>query len=455
MASVTLVPSGNTGLSNMSVDSSHPIDRGYTDASSTTYTRFNITASRTAEVYFTFDTSNIPANATITSVSARGKAKVSSTTRVTNTVMQFYSGTTAKGSNRTFASTTASTQTITVGSWTRSELSNLRLKIGGTASSSSSSKRIDFYGADITIEYTAGNVPVTGVTLDKATDTIETGETTTLTETVAPSNATNKNVSWSTSNASVATVSGGVVTGVSAGTARITVTTEDGGFTAHCDVTVTAAVTYEYVLTSTMQVGKTYLIADGSSGSVHLLTNESGGSRQLVGLSATVSGNKITLTGSQKAKAEFECVRYTSGNDNTITVKSDNKYLYTDNANGLRMNAPATLDRFWHYRDNKFWQFKSTASDGYDDTSSEYKYYIQLSGSNFTDNHVTSPSIEDSNIPLVYIFTPYVPSSEALYFKNNGSWTEATHVYKKVNGAWVEQADLTTVFDPTKKYIKG
>lgn len=455
MASKTLVPSGYTGLSNMTIDSGYPIDRGYTDASSSTYTRFNITASRTAEVYFTFDTSNIPANATITSVSARGKARVSSTTRVSNTVMQFYSGTTAKGSNRTFASTTASTQTITAGTWTRSDLNDLRLKIGGTASSSSSSKRIDFYGADITIEYTAGTVHVTSVSLDKNASTLEAGETETLTATVLPADATDKTVSWSSSNTSVATVSNGVVTAVSAGSARITATTTDGGYTAYCDYTITPAVTYEYELVTTMQVGKTYLIADGSSGSVHLLTNESGGSRQLVGLSATVSGNKITLTGAQKAKAEFECVRYTTGNDNTITVKSDNKYLYTDNSNGLRMNAPATLDRFWHYRDNKFWQFKSTASDGYDDTSSEYKYYIQLSGSNFTDNHVTSPSVQDSNLPLVYIFTPYVPSSEKIYFKNAGTWAEATHVYKKVSGSWVEQADLSTVFDPTKKYIKG
>lgn len=455
MPSVTLVPSGYTGLSNMTIDSTYTIDRAYTNSSSTTYARFDVTQSRTGEVYFTFDTSEIPANATINSVSAKGKARVSSTTRVTNTVMQFYSGGTAKGSNSTFASTTASQQTISVGTWTRAELNNLRLKIGGTASSSSSSRRIDFYGADITIDYTASNVPVTGVSLDKSSDSIEVGETTTLTETVSPSNATNKNVSWSTSNSAVATVSSGVVTAVSAGTARITVTTADGGYTAYCDITVTPAITYEYALATTMEVGKTYLIADGSSGSVRLLTNESGGSRQLVGMAVTVSNGRITITGGQKAKAEWECVRYTSGNDNTITVRSDNKYLYSDNASGLRTNAPTTLDRFWHFRENKFWQFKSTSSDGYTDTSSEYKYYLERTGNNFTDNHVTSPSIEDSDIPLVYIFTPYVPSSETIYFKDNGTWVSATKVFKKINGSWVEQADLTSVFDSTKNYVKG
>jgi uncharacterized protein YjdB len=57
---------------------------------------------------------------------------------------------------------------------------------------------------------------------------------------VAPTDATNKEVSWSTSDAAKATVENGKVTGVAAGTATITVTTEDGDKTASCAVTVTA-----------------------------------------------------------------------------------------------------------------------------------------------------------------------------------------------------------------------
>lgn len=437
----------------MSIDSGYPINRAYTNADSTTYARFNLNASSTASVYLTFDTSDIPDGATISSVTARGKARVSSTTRVTNTVMQLYSSTTAKGSNRTFASTTASTQTITAGTWTLSELRNLRLKVGGKASSSTSSKRIDFYGADVTVTYTASNVPVTGVSLDKSTDSVEIGSTITLTETVAPSNATNKTVSWSTSNSSVATVAGGVVTGVSAGSAVITVTTQDGGFTDTCTVTVTPAVTYTFVPASSMVVGKQYLIANGNSGTVHLLTDESGGSRTLIGVATTVTDGKIIITGAIKNRTLFNCVRYTSGNDVTITVEKNSKYLYCDNSNGLRMNAPSTLDRFWHYRSNKFWQFKSTTSDGYTDTSSEYKYYLQESSGNFTDNHVTTTSIANSTIPAIYIFEEYTPSTETAYIKLNGTWTTASKVYKKVGGSWQEQSDLTNVFDAGTNYI--
>lgn len=84
-------------------------------------------------------------------------------------------------------------------------------------------------------------VSATGVSLDKTSAEIAVGATETLVATVAPANATNKTVTWKSSNTSVATVADGVVTGVAAGTATITATTEDGGFTATCTVTVKEA----------------------------------------------------------------------------------------------------------------------------------------------------------------------------------------------------------------------
>ena len=77
-------------------------------------------------------------------------------------------------------------------------------------------------------------VAVTGVTLDKSEAALKIGETATLKATVAPENATNKNVSWTSSDEAVATVKDGVITAVAAGKATITVTTEDGQKTARC-----------------------------------------------------------------------------------------------------------------------------------------------------------------------------------------------------------------------------
>ncbi|AEI40448.1 GH32 C-terminal domain-containing protein [Paenibacillus mucilaginosus] len=82
--------------------------------------------------------------------------------------------------------------------------------------------------------------PASGVTLSPASLQVTEGGKKSLHATVAPSNATNKNVTWTSSNPGVATVVNGVVTGKSAGTATITATTRDGARTASSAVTVAA-----------------------------------------------------------------------------------------------------------------------------------------------------------------------------------------------------------------------
>jgi putative hemolysin len=86
----------------------------------------------------------------------------------------------------------------------------------------------------------SSSVKVTGVTLNKNTLSLTVGGSETLTPAIQPSNATNKNVSWNSSNTTVATINNGTVNALAAGTATITVTTQDGGKTAQCTVTVTS-----------------------------------------------------------------------------------------------------------------------------------------------------------------------------------------------------------------------
>jgi uncharacterized protein YjdB len=84
-------------------------------------------------------------------------------------------------------------------------------------------------------------VNVTGVKLDKSTLSLEEGATGNLVATVAPSTASDKTVTFASSDAAIATVDNtGKVTAVKAGNADITVTTKDGGKTAKCELTVTA-----------------------------------------------------------------------------------------------------------------------------------------------------------------------------------------------------------------------
>jgi len=113
----------------------------------------------------------------------------------------------------------------------------------------------------ITITAPSTTVAVTGVSLNKTSTTLTVGETETLTATVVPTNATNKNVSWTSSNTSVASVSNGVITAKAAGTATITVKTADGSKTATCTVTVNAPVVENApnvkIVSATGKAGKT------------------------------------------------------------------------------------------------------------------------------------------------------------------------------------------------------
>jgi uncharacterized protein YjdB len=98
------------------------------------------------------------------------------------------------------------------------------------------------YTFNVTVNNT-GDVIVTGVTLDKPSLSLTEGEVgDTLSAVIAPANATNKTVNWSSSDETVATVVNGVVTPVGEGTAVITVTTTDGSFTASSVVNVSAPI---------------------------------------------------------------------------------------------------------------------------------------------------------------------------------------------------------------------
>ncbi|RRD63122.1 Ig-like domain-containing protein [Tannerella forsythia] len=80
---------------------------------------------------------------------------------------------------------------------------------------------------------------VTGVALNETELTLSQGQTQKLTATITPSEARNKNVTWRSSNKTIASINEqGVVTAISPGTTKITVETEEGGFTASCNITV-------------------------------------------------------------------------------------------------------------------------------------------------------------------------------------------------------------------------
>ena len=94
-------------------------------------------------------------------------------------------------------------------------------------------------GFSASAEITVIPVRVTGVSISPKAASVGLGHTIQLTASIKPSNAANKNLSWSVSDETIISVDDqGTVTGLSLGTATVTVTTEDGGFTASAEITV-------------------------------------------------------------------------------------------------------------------------------------------------------------------------------------------------------------------------
>ena len=165
--------------------------------------------------------------------------KITTDSLPNGTVGEFYTATLeATGNNITWSAsglpdglTLNSDGTIT-GTPTAEGTSTVTVKAENSAGSTSK---------DYTLNIKPATVPVTGLELNKNSLTLQEKGSDTLTVTVKPADATNQDVTWQSSNTSIATVSAdGTVTAISAGTATITATAADGsGVSASCTLTVT------------------------------------------------------------------------------------------------------------------------------------------------------------------------------------------------------------------------
>ena len=192
----------------------------------------------------------------------------------------------------------------------------------------------------IVCEYSTGGeddpVAVTGVSLNKNSTSIVVGSTETLTATVSPSDATDKSVTWKSysdsdctvESSAVASVSSGVVTAVSAGTAYVQVKTTDGSFTATCTVTVTAPVYKEFekiTAVGDLEAGKKYVVGN-EGGTIFMSSTQNSNNRGQT--SASASNNKVTET------ASMEVLELDGSTDEwTLSATKEAGYLYAVSGN--------------------------------------------------------------------------------------------------------------------------
>jgi uncharacterized protein YjdB len=209
---------------------------------------------------------------------------------------------------------------------------------------------------------TTSTVGVTGVSVSPTTASIAIGGTTALIANVTPTNATNKSVSWSSSNTSVATVSSsGVVTGVAAGSVTITVTTVDGARTATCAVTVTTSIvpvtsvsvsptTASITTGSTTTLTATVLPTNATNKNVTWATSNSAVATMssagiVTGVTAGSATITVTTVDQGKTATCAVTVSGTATGDNlgnhtaTLNIKLNDKWLSNDGGNeGIRID---------------------------------------------------------------------------------------------------------------------
>lgn len=160
-------------------------------------------------------------------------------------------------------------------------------------------------------------VPVESVSLDKNTLSLSVGGTGTLVAAVNPSNATDKTITWTTSNGSVATVYNGVVTANGVGTAVLTATA--GGKSASCTVTVTqatsATITIDRGYAAVNKGGTVTLTATCSGGAVSWASSNTSVATVSNGVVTGVAKGEATVTascGSASVSATVRVTDYTS-----------------------------------------------------------------------------------------------------------------------------------------------
>jgi len=151
--------------------------------------------------------------------------------------------------------------------------------------------------ASVTVKAAVTGVPVTGVTLDNETFSLNVGEMMAVNATVFPAEATNKAIVWTSSEPTVASVSNGVITALKAGTAVITATTVDGGFTD----TVTVIVSQSASATANAVVYTETAAANLAPGAVFTYDVLLSGTYDGYSLTLMTAQNGITVTGVEKS----------------------------------------------------------------------------------------------------------------------------------------------------------
>lgn len=442
MATMRLVPS-TYYRSNSSYVSVTDADNMYTNTDSDTYASVRNSRSSTSNTYYCylrgFNFSDIPADAEVTGFAVKIKASESYMSTSSSYRMSLYNGTTSIGSTTVTSSLSTSVKTLdfpipSTLTWEtiKGYGANFGIRIPLRRSSTSSNSYVYVYGAEIEVTYT---VPVYyDVTINNSTSA-----TVTATDT-NPLEGTDVEIRSNT-------LSG--------------ITIKDNGVDVTSQFTQRSETAESY---SVVNVGSYGFTLNSSTG--YYVSNNKGVSKTAavcrvdfhVPVSATITFTYINYAEQGYDFGVFGNIDvalsnnyYTAGSSGaTIT---DSSYKLACNTSSHNTSSAQTLTYDMSAGEHSIWvkYSKDDASDANNDTL-QFKVAITLNEP-FTPGQYYGYDILNISADHVIVVTGGGDTSK-IYVKLNGSWVEATP-YKKVNGSWVLQTDVTSVFDSTKKYIKG
>ena len=277
-------------------------------------------------------------------------------------------------------------------------------------------------------------IVVTGVAIDKSTISLITGNSEQLTATVSPVDAEDKNVLWFTSDATIASVRDGLVDGVSAGVATITVETVDGAFTSTCTVTVNDEVinvsgitldkaTASIIVGETEQLNASVTPIDATDNSVMWSSSENSvASVSQTGLVLGISSGVATITTTTTDGAKSATCEFTVSSVGTITdimTKGTLMTTSTGSGEGVGIDIATNSAGVPYLALNKY------DSELYSKASTEVWTYGGISWTKFggsqvgiSDDESFSPAIAIARDGTVYVAYEYYDNDLDVRYMN-------------------------------------
>ena len=273
-------------------------------------------------------------------------------------------------------------------------------------------------GTAITTGGTGTNVNPTSITLNSSALTLKAGNTSSLTATVLPSNATNKTVTWTSSDTSVATVKNGTVTAISAGTATITAKTSNG-YKAVCTITVTSSSDDISVIENGFYFEKPSNWGDDIN--VYIYDKSKGAS-----IGAEWPGYDMTAIGNDVYSYE-----YSSTNSNI-------RIIFNDGTN----QAPAAMQEGFELVNRGYY------------TTSGYQYTVEIDDSNDESENETEQLVNNSTLSATSISLGNTVTATGNATGGTGTYTYAVYYKQTAQTKWTTAQNFgtnsTVTFKPAK-----